>query len=379
MTIVPERNSEVTTDSRGRDPNTPTVKDAVMEYRDSLDSGGSQSVMKYPLAEFAEYCADELGVDRVGELGPMDLRDYGQHLKSISGPTESTRLSASTANTYYDYVRAFLGFCVRSQWLESNPANTYEATEHLPEDKGDRRKQFWSADQRDRLLEYADERVRMARDEVIDVPLERAYRDRTVAIVLARTGVRGAEIFRDPHDEYRDGLRWGDVDLEDKELTVLGKSRSYETAVLPTTARDALERLERVCDPPTDEWPVFPTAHAASKYSAVETVTGERPEPGSDIDAILRDKEIAPPSITKEAGRQIMKQLTKEAGIELEGDHEYLEPHGARRALGTDFYVEDAELAQDVLRHQSIETTHEYLDRDSDEMADEMDRIIDSE
>jgi len=335
--------------------------------------------MKYPLEEFADYCADDLGVDRVDELGSMDLRDYGQHLKSISGPTDDTRLSPATANTYYDYVRAFLGFCVRSQWLESNPANTYEATEHLPEDKGNRRKQFWSPEQRNQLLEYADERVHMAREETIDVPLERAYRDRTVAIILARTGVRGAEIFRDPHDEYRNGLRWGDVDLEEKELTVLGKSRSYETVVLPTTARDALDRYQRVQEPPTDEWPVFPTAHAASKYDAVEKATGERPEPGSDIDALLRENGVAPPSITKEAGRQIMKRLTKEAGIELEGDHEYLEPHGARRALGTDFYVEDAELAQDVLRHQSLETTHEYLDRDTDEMADEMDRIIDGE
>jgi len=362
--------------TRGRKPTGQSIEDAVDDYLESLDSGGSQSTMSYPLHVFADYCADDLGVDRVGELGPMDLRDYGQELKSR---TTSGDLKASTANTYYDYVRAFLGFCVRSQWLETNPAKTHEATEYLPEDKGDRRKQFWTADQRDKLLAYADERVHMAREGTIDVPLKRAYRDRTVAILLARTGVRGAEIFRDPDDEDRDGLRWADVDLDDKELTVLGKSRSYETVVLPTAARDALDRYERVLEPPTEEWPVFPTDHAASKYSAVEDATGERPEPGSDIDAICREKRVAPPSITKEAGRQIMKRLTDEAGIEIEGEHEYLEPHGARRALGTDIYVENAELAQEVLRHQSLETTHEYLDRDTDETADEMDRIIDGE
>lgn len=69
----------------------------------------------------------------------------------------------------------------------------------------------------------------------------------------------------------------------------------------------------------------FPTDHAASKYGTVEDATGDRPEPGSNIDGILRDQEIALPSITKEAGRQIMKQLTTEAQIDLEGDHEYLD------------------------------------------------------
>jgi len=358
-----------------RDRN-PTLEAAVDAYLDSLDSGGSRSTMSYPLAAFADYCENTLGVDRVGELDPMNLRDYGQHLKS---KTTAGDLKASTANTYYDYVRAFLSFCVRSQWLETNPADTHEATEYLPEDKGDRQAQFWTSEQRTQLLEYADKRVRMAREEMIDVPLARAYRDRTVAILLARTGVRGAEIFRDPNDEDRDGLRWDAVDLDGKELEVFGKSRSYETVALPTSARDALERYQRVLEPPTGEWPVFPTGHVASKYSAVEAATGERPEPGSDIDAILRENGVAPPSITKEAGRQIMKRLTKEAGIEVDSDKDdpYLEPHGARRALGTDIYVENAELAQQVLRHNSLETTHEYLDRDTGEIADEMDAIID--
>lgn len=363
--------------SRARDPKGPTVKEAAEEYRDSLDSGGSQTTMKYPLEEFADYCADTLGVDCVGDLEPMDLRDYGQYLKS---KTSAGELKASTANTYYDYVRAFLGFCVRSQYLETNPAKTHVATEFLPEDKGDRRAQFWTEDQRDRLLAYATERVDMALEGQIDVPRERAYRDRTVAVLLAKTGVRGAEVFRDGNDGDREGLRWRDVDLEAKELTVFGKSRSYESVPIVTAARDALERYKRVQDPPTDAWPVFPTEHAPSKYQAVEDATGDRPEPGTDIDAVLREQEIPPPAITKEAGRQIMRRLTDEAGIDVAGDeHSYLEPHGARRALGTSIYTEDAELAQDVLRHQSLETTHDYMDRNTAEVADRMDEILEGD
>ncbi|WP_247005051.1 hypothetical protein [Halosolutus gelatinilyticus] len=55
-------------------------------------------------------------------------------------------------------------------------------------------------------------------------------------------------------------------------------------------AHDSLARLQRVQDPPIDEWPVFPTGHTTSWYNAVEKVTGDRPEPGSDIDAICRDR-----------------------------------------------------------------------------------------
>lgn len=138
-----------------------------------------------------------------------------------------------------------------------------------------------------------------------------------------------------------------------------GKSREYEPVGLTEAAHDALSRFERVQDPPTDEWPLFPTDHAASKYKAVENATGDRPEPGSDIDSILREREIIPPSITKEAGRQILKQLTDEAGIEVDGDTNYLQPHGARRALGAELYEKGhSELAQKALRHESIETTH---------------------
>jgi transcription initiation factor TFIIIB Brf1 subunit/transcription initiation factor TFIIB len=44
--------------------------------------------------------------------------------------------------------------------------------------------------------------------------------------------------------------------------------------------------------------------------------------------------DIEPPSITTDAGRQVLKRLCKEADIELDDDEEYLMPHGARRGAG---------------------------------------------
>jgi integrase len=52
-----------------------------------------------------------------------------------------------------------------------------------------------------------------------------------------------------------------------------------------------------------------------------------------------------------------MKRLCTDADITI--DSEYLKPHGGRRGLGSQLYAEDAELAQELLRHESIETTHE--------------------
>jgi integrase len=58
-----------------------------------------------------------------------------------------------------------------------------------------------------------------------------------------------------------------------------------------------------------------------------------------------------------------MQDLCAAADIDIDGD--YLKLHGARRGLGSDLYEADAELAQEVLRHQSVETTQEsYRDVD---------------
>ncbi|ELZ04940.1 tyrosine-type recombinase/integrase [Natrialba asiatica] len=366
-------NSRPTTDSRDRHPTDTTIQQSVDRYLNSLDSGGSRASMRPALNEFSSFCHEE-GIDSVAELDSGDCREYGLRLRerTIDGD-----LAGSTANTYFRYVRAFLSFCVRDEQLDTNPADTERAEEFLPEDRPTRDTQFWTPEQRKQLLSYADERVRMAREETIDVPLKRAYRDRTIVVLLAELGVRGAELFRDRNDDDRHGLRWGDVDLDNRTLEVYGKSRAYEAVGLTDRAHNALSRLQRVHEPPTDDWPVFPTGHTASKYQAVEDATEERPEPGSDINLILREQAIAPPSITKEAGRQILKMLTSEAGIELEGDQEYLKPHGARRALGAELYEQGhSELAQAALRHKSIETTHEaYSDIQAADVAESIDEV----
>ncbi len=349
-----------------------TVEEAVSRYLGSLDSGGSRSTMRSPLIEFASFCDGE-GVHRVDALETNTLREYGMYLRERYIDQD---LAASTANTYFKYVRAFLSFCVRDELLDTNPANTKRAEEFLPEDKGDRNRQFWNPDHRQQLINYVTERVDLALEDSIDVSRKIAYRDRAIVVLLADAGVRGAELFRDPRDDARNGVTWEDVDLENHSLEVFGKSRQYERVGLPSDARSALQRYRRVVDPPTEEWPVFPTDHAPSKYAAYRERVGEEPDADVSIDEALRTAGVAPPSITKAGGRSVMKRLTKEAGIELEDD-DYLKPHGARRALGAELYEKGhSELAQSALRHKSIETTHEsYSDIQAKDVADGIDDV----
>lgn len=366
-----------------------TVKDAVERYLTyKIQAEGSRTTMRSPLMGFAEFCRDELGLEDIGDLEPADVRRYSEDLYDRTKIHED--ISASTAQTYFAYVRAFLSWCVRDQLLETNPADTTEAMDPLPEDDGKRKTQYWSGEDREQLITYATKRVDMALEGTIRVDRETAFRDRAIVVMLDGTGARGAELFSDPKDEKRDGLCWSDVDFNEQSIEVYGKSRDYETAPFPASVHDVFERWRGLLDPPTEEWPVFPTGHYQSKEAVLEAELGEervsaaledRGDKGKTevLDRLHREHEVPPPSISKEGVRRLMKRLTKEAGIEPDGDYDYLTLHGARRALGRDLYANGlSEMAQEALRHQSIETTHEaYSDTKMNEVSDSIDAVRD--
>ncbi|WP_254612623.1 hypothetical protein [Haloterrigena gelatinilytica] len=96
------------------------------------------------------------------------------------------------------------------------------------------------------------------------------------------------------------------------------------------------------------------------EYRVLKALEGRGDVSKTDVlDDLLRNHEIAPPSISKEGGRRVMKRLTSEATIELHDGHESLKPRGARRGLGAELYVlGESKKGQQVLRHKSIETPH---------------------
>ena len=81
------------------------------------------------------------------------------------------------------------------------------------------------------------------------------------------------------------------------------------------------------------------------------------------IDEILREYQITPPAITTTGARSVMKRFCEGAEIDVLAPPEgpgYLQLHGARRGIGDTFYRMDRGTAQDLLRHQSLETTKDH-------------------
>ena len=234
--------------------------------------------------------------------------------------------------------------------------------------------QFWTPHQRTQILNYVNKRAHDAIDEKgFDAEVE--TRDRALVAVLAFTGVRAAEIFWSEHDNRtgRQGIRWRDVDLDEQTISVLGKNQQRQSAWLLEQAIPAIERYRTISDPPTDDWPVFPTRHAPSLYQCARThlrkVEAEDEETIEEIleehsiEDVLREYQITPPAITTTGARNVMKRLCDAAEIDVPTPPNgpgYLQLHGARRGIGDTFYRIDRGTAQDLMRHQSLQTTKDH-------------------
>ncbi len=366
------------------------VTEAKARYLKTL-SGRSRDTIGHVLDEWIT----EFGLESFDEIDRNLCRRYGEYLDDEAGDDDRD-LSAATAHTYYAYVRAFLSFCVRDGYLEANPADTNDADEFLPRIDSRPDRQFWSGKERERALQFCRARVdlpTMTPQLPPELRLER-YRDRAIVAVLGLTGVRGAEVFSVPRDDRRNGLTWNDVNIDENVLIVLGKVRRddkdpYQEAQLPPRAAKALERYKRILEPPTADWPVFPTNHYPSKRQAlvdafseprVETMLQQK-----SIDELLREHAVAPPSLSTNGARTILKRLSAQLDtayddLEYNPDvGEYLKPHGARRGLGHELYKKGhSEVAQKSLRHTSMDVTDEsYQDIQASETAKVVGQVLD--
>jgi integrase len=359
----------------------------------STDSGTYQQAARTALDRWREWLAPtDVNALAETDAGARVMRRYAQQLTERVGDDE---LAASSAQTYYNIVSGFLSYCVRDGVLPTNPALRERAREELPTDDGDGRQQFWDPETRDRFLRWIDERAY----EAIETEGRAARleaRDRAFVHLLAYSGVRGAEVLRTSADdrEGRQGLRWRNVtlpapeaDQESGTLHVFGKAQEWETTPLPRQAVFAVRQYRSLLDEPPDQWPVFPTEHAPSKYRVarsalvashdmseekVETILDEH-----DIDSVLREYEIAPPAVTVNGMRSHIQTLCEQAGIDIDG--EYLKLHGARRGLGDTVFRVDRGEAQDLLRHRSLQTTKDaYSHIEAEERAERVSDILDT-
>ncbi|HET7323270.1 MAG TPA: integrase, partial [Halococcus sp.] len=284
------------------------------------DTGNYRRLAENVLGRWNEWL-HQRGVTALDRIDTQTMRRYAQRLRQRARAREDdpeTGITPASAQTYYAIISGFLTWCVEDERLPTNPALARRAKSELPDDTGERTtQQFWSAEDRTRLLRHVDKRAHDAIDERgSDATIE--VRDRALVGVLAFSGCRVGEVVRDIEDIRRQGLRWNDIDLNSGTLRVLGKNQRWQEAQLPRQARNALDRHQRVQDPPTEDWPVFPTAHAPTLYTLVREHLPEQGVPGeevetlleeNDIEALLREYEIAPPNLTTRSVRRILGDL----------------------------------------------------------------------
>ena len=355
------------------------VEDYLTARSDEHGSGTYAASAKSELDRWADWMAERgYDLDTLEENGPDVLRRYATRLRRR---TQGGGIAASTAQTYFAYVSACLSFAVREGRLDRNPAQTETARELLPEDSRDRGdQQHWSPEQRALLIRHVRERAEAAIDEDPFGSYTEA-RDRALVAMLYYAAVRGAEVLRHRQDERdgRQGLRWSRVDLDAGTMRILGKDQAWETAPIPSPALTPLRALKKIQRPASDDWPVFATSHAPSKWSAarerLEDV-GALVEDLGSIDAVLQERDITPPALTTDGARSVLKRLTEAAGIDV--DEGYLQPHGARRGMIGEVYKRDRGEAQDLGRHKNMETTREaYSHLDAEEQRERLDELVD--
>lgn len=345
------------------------------------------------IREWIAWTQDERSTYTFGGLDVADCEAYALHLKQRAN---SGDLAASSARKYYDYVRAYCGWCADREHASENPAAKDRAEAALPDadQRSEHRQQLWTPDQRRAIMRHVDERAHAAVDED-GRDAVKPLRDRAFVATIAYSGVRGGEVVRDPNDARRDGVRWRDLDLEDGTMEILDKGdQEYRVASVPEQAVGPLRRYRDALRPASAEWPVFPTGHYPTLYGSFEDETGlrgglldaglSRDEAAGRFDevsgvpevlALYREYELVPPAMSTDGARRLMRRLTQAAdvpGIDT-SDGEYLELHGGRRGAGDTLVREEGiETAQQLMRHNNPETTMEaYSHISASEVAGE--------
>jgi integrase len=358
--------------SPGANPGETRLDSALDDYllakSKANETGNYRRNAERVLDEFLDW-TEQRDIETFDALDVADLENYALSLNRRT--TGDDGITATSARKYYDYVRAYLAWCASREYATENPAAKDRAEEALPNDdeRDEHHQQLWMPEQRQVIMRYVQQRAHDAVDERGHDAVKET-RDRAFVATIAYAGVRGGEVVRDPNDDRRQGVRWSDLTLDNGTMTVLGKGdQAYETVGLPRQALSALERYRSTLEPPNEDWPVFPTLHAPTLLSTAREALQEddysTEETEAELDAqtgvnILRQHGYAPPAITTDGARRLMRTLSKNAevpGIDTDNG-EYLELHGGRRGAG-DTLVREAgwEQAQRLLRHQSPETT----------------------
>ena len=217
--------------------------------------------------------------------------------------------SKTTLSRKIAAIRTFYRFLYREKIIETNPANSV----HAPK-KNKSLPKFLTGKEIEQILNN------------IKISTPAGYRNRTILELLYATGMRISEL---------SNLNFGNLNLEENEITVMGKGAKERIVLVSARAKDFLEKyIKTVRDMIAEEG----TALSDSENSPVFiNKTGYRLQPQS-IRAVLND-------IVKKI--ELPKKVT---------------PHVFRHSFATKLLENGADLrvVQELLGHASISNTQIY-------------------
>ena len=243
-----------------------------------------------------------LGDVRVEETTHSKIKDYLVFIQRFN--YTKTTLSRKIAS-----IRTFYKFLYIERIVESNPANSVHAPKRnksLPK--------FLSKEEIEQILNN------------IKIETPAGYRNRAILELLYATGMRVSEL---------SNLTFGNLNLEENEITVLGKGNKERIVLVSSRARDFLEKYIKTV-----------------RFMVVED--GKTPEENEDSYVFINKTGYR---LQSQSIRAALKDIVKK--IELP---KKVTPHVFRHSFATKLLENGADLrvVQELLGHASISNTQIY-------------------
>ena len=239
---------------------------------------------------------------------PVEQTDHTK-LKDYLVFIQRFNYSKTTLSRKIAAIRTFYRFLYREKIIETNPANSV----HAPK-KNKTLPKFLTGKEIEQILNN------------IKISTPAGYRNRTILELLYATGMRISEL---------SNLNFGNLNLEENEITVMGKGSKERIVLISARAKDFLEKYLKTV-----------------RYMVNEE--GSPPEENEDSPVFINKTgyRLQPQSI-----RAVLNDIVKK--IELP---KKVTPHVFRHSFATKLLENGADLrvVQELLGHASISNTQIY-------------------
>lgn len=288
----------------------PVISDLILAYLEYLQLEKNRS--DKTLRNYDFYLRRFLELTRAvdaGEITPLLVREYKLKLARFTDE-RGERLNNATINYHLIALRGFLRYLIQQEDLEVMPPEKVELLR-----QGERSVTVLDEDQLTRLLKQPD----------LTKPL--GLRDKALLELLFSTGLRVAELA---------SLDFSDINLNTREISVLGKGKKRRVVFVSDSAKEALGKwLSRRSKKFEDLRPLF------------LQLNGRKPADPKGEDLRLGVRGI----------QYLVERYALKAGLVNQPS-----PHTLRHSFATDLLRHGADIrsVQEMLGHKNIATTQIY-------------------